>query len=207
MSKQKKLEVSEAHPLPHLILHPFTESASTVEVLESAKASLSLMQDENSDDRQRQLEVHVLDGRYTELRMLFYVGKDVVRWLDQCMDFCERTPELKASNLAEQSFAHLLIKQTPEEVAAKLRSWGVIEYPRIFARAIGIYNQFRDAPARDLLQDDYLRHYYRYGDYAYNCWKDLKKFPILPEEQFPFTLYASGEYTKMLEEEWKNSAD
>ena len=77
MPQPKKIEVEGVHSLPHLILHPFTESSSTVQVLESAKASLSLIKEgSTSDGRQRELELHVLEGRYAELRMLFYVGKD-----------------------------------------------------------------------------------------------------------------------------------
>ncbi len=208
MPQPTKIEVERVHSLPHLILHPFTESSSTVQVLESAKASLSLMKEGSTrDGRQRELELHVLEGRYAELRMLFYVGKDVFRWIDQCVDTCGRSPELSGLGISEASFSHLLIKQTPVDVGEKLKSWGVIEYARIFARSIGIYNQFGEPPPQDMLQPEYLRSYYRYADYAYTCWRDAKKYPVLPEQQFPFTLYASGEYTKMLEEQWKESVD
>ena len=112
--------------------------------------------------------------------MLFYVGKDVFRWIDQCVDTCGRSPQLSGLGISEASFSHLLIKQTPEDVAEKLKSWGVIEYARIFARSIGIFNQFCEPPPQDLLQPDYLRSYYRYADYAYSCWRDAKKYAILP---------------------------
>ena len=208
MPELTKLEVEGVHPLPPLILHPFSESSSTVQILESAKASLSLMKEgSTSDEKQKELERHVLEGRYAELRMLFYVGKDVYRWVEQCMDACRRSEELDATELAEQSFAHLLIKQTPTDVAEKLQSWGVVEYPRIFARSIGLYMQFRQPPSSQLLQADYLRSYFRYADYAYTCWRDSKPYAILPQPQFPFPLYASGEYTKLLEEEWKDVAE
>ncbi len=208
MAEPTKLEVEGVHPLPPLILHPFSESSSTVQILESAKASLSLMKEgSTSDEKQKELERHVLEGRYAELRMLFYVGKDVYRWIEQCMDACRRSEELDATELAEQSFAHLLIKQTPTDVAEKLQSWGVVEYPRIFARSIGLYMQFREPPSSQILQADYLRSYFRYADYAYTCWRDSKPHAILPQPQFPFPLYASGEYTKLLEEEWKDVAE
>ncbi len=204
MSQLAKLELEGTYPLPPLILHPFTESASTVRVLESAKASLSMLKEgQRSAEEQEDLKKQLLDGRYTEVRMLFYVGKDIFRWLEQCVDTCSRSPHLE--DIAQQSFAHLLIKQTPEDVAAKLRTWGVIEYARIFSRSIGIYTQFKEPPDRNLLQDDYLRHYYRFADYAFSCWRDIRKPVLLPQEQFPFTLYASGEYTKMLEEQWEDT--
>ena len=208
MPQPTKIDVDGVHTLPHLILHPFTESSSTIQVLESAKASLSLIKEASTTEgRQRELELHVLEGRYAELRMLFYVGKDVFRWIDQCIDTCGRSPKLRGLGISEASFSHLLIKQTPEDVAEKLKSWGVIEYARIFARSIGIYNQFCEPPPQDMLQPDYLRSYYRYADSAYACWRDAKKYPLLPLEQFPFTLYASGEYTKMLEEQWKEAGE
>jgi len=157
------------------------------------------------EDRARELELNILEGRYAELRMLFYVGKDVFRWMEQCMDHCERSEALDARHLSEQSFAHLLVKQTPHEVTEKLKSWGVVEYARIFSRGIGLYVQFTEPPPREILNEDYLRNYYRFADYAHNCWRDMRKYPVLPEEQFPFSLYASGEYTKMLEEQWRRS--
>ena len=200
---QLKLEVEGVHPLPPLILHPFTESASTVRILESARASLSMIRDgaaENED-----LERQLLDGRFTEFRMLFYVGKDVMRWLEQCVDACARSTELSERSLAAQSFAHLLIQQTPADVAAKLRSWGVVEFARIFSRSIGIHTQFKEPPPREMLQPDYLRQYYQFADYAYTCWRDMKKHPVLNPAQFPFTLYATGEYTKILEEQWNDA--
>ncbi len=195
------------HTLPPLILHPFTESASTVRVLESAKASISMLREADpSDEKNEELERQMLDGRFTEFRMLFYVGKDVCRWLEQCIDTCDRLPELSAAGLSQQAFARLLIEDTPPDVAEKLKSWGVIEYSRIFSRSIGIYNQFREPPTAEMFQTNYLRYYYRFADYAFAAWKDLKKSPVITREQFPFTLYASGEYTKMLEEEWRGTS-
>ncbi len=206
MSRQVKLEIPGVHPLPPLILHPFTESASTVRILESARASLSILEDGAvTPEENSELERQLIEGRFTEFRMLFYVGKDVFRWLDQCVDACARSPEMHVRDLLPQSFAHLLIKQTPAEVAAKLRSWGVVEYARIFSRSIGIYSQFRDPPSREMLQASYLLHYYQFADYAFTCWSDMREHPILAQEQFPFTLYASGEYTKILEEQWNDS--
>ncbi len=193
-------DITGVHPLPPLILHPFTEAAATVRMLENARMSLELMRD---GQEEKALEDQVLEGRFTELRMLFYVGKDVCRWLDQCADYCARAPELEGVELSPQSFAELLIEQTPSDVAEKLRRWGVVEYARIFSRSIGLFNQFREPPDAGILQPSYLRSYHRYADFAYAAWRDLKNSVPLPVEQFPFTLYASGEYAKMLEEQWR----
>ena len=193
----------ESHQLPPLILHPFTESAATVRVLESARATLTMLREGGAEDAA--LEQQVLEGRFTELRMVFYVGKDVRRWLDQCVDYCGRQPQLAGRRIPAQSFAKLLIEQTPPDVAEKLRNWGVVEYSRIFSRSIGVYNQFREPPAIETLQADYLRFYYRYADYAYAAWQDMRKTAELNVDDFPFTLYASGEYARMLEEQWNQA--
>ena len=201
MSQAPKAAIDRSlHPLPPLILHPFTESAATARVLESARASLSMLDEGESSE---ELDRRLLEGRFTEFRMLFYVGKDVCRWLDQCADSQVRG-EGRDRRIPRQSFAQLLIEQTPEDVADKLRSWGVIEYARIFSRSIGIYHQFREPPEPAMLQPDYLRFYYRYADFAYAAWRELKKGPVLEQARFPFTLYASGEYARMLEEQWKD---
>ena len=205
VSKQAILEVDGSYPLPPLILHPFTETASTVRVLESAKASLSLLKQGAVEGDQAELDRQLLEGRYAEVRMLFYVGKDIFRWMDQCLDTCGREPGLSGVGLHQQSFAQLLVKHTPDDVEEKLKSWGVVEYVRIFSRSIGIYSQFREPPTRELLQNNYLRHYYRYADYAFASWRDIRRSSELPAENFPFTLYASGEYTRMLEQQWEES--
>lgn len=206
VAQAQKIEINSVHALPPLILHPFTESAATAQVLESARASLSIISEETGTPKEKDaLERQMIEGRFTEFRMLFYVGKDICRWLDQCVDTCGRDPELMALRLPAQSFARLLIEQTPEDVATKLRGWGVVEYARIFSRSIGIFTQFRQPPTPEILQPRYLRHYYRYADFAYTAWRDLEKGPELQYDNFPFALFASGEYTRKLEEEWRES--
>lgn len=192
--------------LPPLILHPFTDAAGSLQVLESAKAAAQMLLDGREETQGEQLRRQLLDGRYAEFRMLFFVGKDVFRWLAQCADFAARSEELSSRGLVEQSFAEFLITKTPPEVEAKLRRWGVGDYSRIFARAIGIHIQFQEPPPREVLARDYLRAYYRFADYAYACWKDSVSFPVLAAEDFGFSLYASGEYSKILEEEWNGSS-
>ena len=200
MPQAAQNDITGVHPLPPLILHPFTEAAATVRMLENARSSLEAMRDGKET---KALEDQVLEGRFTEMRMLFYVGKDVCRWLDQCVDYCARAPELEELDLPAQSFAQLLIDQTPADVAAKLRGWGVVEYARIFSRSIGLFNQFREPPDVGILQPSYLRSYHRYADFAYAAWRELRKGARLPVERFPFTLFASGEYAKILEEQWR----
>ena len=191
------------HVLPPLILHPFTDAAGSLQVLQNAKAAAeALLEGDEAVSRAEQLRQRLLAGRYAEFRMLFFVGKDVFRWLGQCVDYARREDELKERNLAEQSFAEFLITQTPADVESKLRRWGVTDFTRIFARAIGIHVQFREPPPQELLSGEYLQRYYRFADYAYTCWRDATKFSVLEPGEFSFSLYASGEYSRMLEEQW-----
>lgn len=192
------------HILPPLILHPFTDAASSIQVLESAKAAaLMIGYGEEYQSRAEELRERLLDGRYAEVRMLYFVGKDVFRWLGQCLDYAQRSESLKERRLEEQSFAEFLIVQTPPDVQAKLRNWGVSDYARIFGRAIAIQAQFLEPPPRKILATEYLRNYYRFADYAYACWKDGTKFALLSSEEFTFELYASGEYSRLLEQQWQ----
>src|SRR5579884_3636042 len=111
--------------LPPLILHPFNESASPESMLENSKAALILsgLLPDPGEDRDA-LTRKLLKGRYNEIRMLYFLGKDVFRWIGQCMEVVERDPELSASGYARQSFAGLLAAPPPN-VREKLARWGV----------------------------------------------------------------------------------
>ena len=104
--------------------------------------------------------------------------------------------------LREQSFAVLLIQNPPPAVALKLQGWGVADSSPIFSRAIALNRLFREAPALELLAEDFLRNYHRYADFVFACWRQLTPFNEIGSENFHFELYASGEYTKMLESQW-----
>ena len=57
------------------------------------------------------------------------------------------------------------MSHTPEAVQAKLKKWGVSDYKAIFSRALGLSAVFAEVPrARDVLTDEFIRHYYRYAD-------------------------------------------
>ena len=77
-----------------------------------------LIPDEGNDSDA--LKRRLLCGRYAELRMLFFLGKDVFRWIDQCVEWAERVPEFSALEIRRQSFAGLLTKDPPEAVREKL---------------------------------------------------------------------------------------
>ena len=84
--------------LPPLILHPFSDASSPQKLLQSSRASLmlqGLLPNENLSISE--LQTILLEGRYCEIRMLYYVGKDVVRWIDQVTEFVNREPDLRSS--------------------------------------------------------------------------------------------------------------
>lgn len=185
------------------ILYPFNERISPGVLLDSSKAALMLSgmvpsDGSDPDDLRRRL----LSGRYAEVRMLYYLGKDVVRWIDQCQDLVGRTPELRGSDLQPQSFAGLLTGNPPDHVREKLLSWGVADYAAVFARAIGMNSIFTEPPKFDLLTAHFLTSYHHYGDALFRCFMELQPFRKISADNFRFDLYASGEYSRMLEQQW-----
>src|SRR6185312_13490810 len=95
--------------LPPLILHPFSSTEDSSVLTESSRASLvmqGLLPDsgQSSEDLDRTL----LRGRYAELRMLFYVGKDLTRWLEQCAEVAQIEPEFSKLSYTQESFVPLL---------------------------------------------------------------------------------------------------
>lgn len=189
--------------LPPLILHPFNEQIPPSTLLENSKAALMLSGlipgDGTGED---ELNRRVMAGRYAEVRMLFFLGKDVIRWLDHCLDSVSRDTDLVASGIKRQSFASLLIARPPETVKEKLAKWGVSDYSSIFSRAIGLNMLFAEPPGRSSLSDEFLRNYHRYADSLYRCYVESETHRAIIPVEFPFELYASGEYSRMLESEW-----
>ena len=136
--------------LPPLILHPFNERTPPSVLLDNSKAALMLSGLIPSDGTDPdELSRRLLMGRYGEIRMLFFLGKDVFRWLEQCMDWVTRVPELHGREWRAQSFAALLTRSTPTEVKEKLMRWGVSDYNSIFCRAIGLNTLFTNPPQFD----------------------------------------------------------
>ena len=64
--------------LPPLILHPFNERVQPAALLANSKAALMLSGLIPSDGADEEtLKRRLLAGRYSEIRMLFFLGKDV----------------------------------------------------------------------------------------------------------------------------------
>ena len=192
--------------LPPLILHPFADAAGPDKLVESSRASLMLQGLLPSGERTSEdLDRALLDGRYCEVRMLFYVGKDLVRWIDQCLDHVQHNPDLRDPEIRHQSFASYLVNRTPAPVQAKLKKWGVADYKSIFTRALGLNSVLADIPGRDGLSDEFIRNYYRYADQMFLCRQGQTSFTDIDGLGFSFEIYASGEYSRMLEREWEES--
>ena len=189
--------------LPPLILHPFNERVPPSAILENSKAALMLSGlIPNDGSELESLKRRLLSGRYSEIRMLFYLGKDVFRWVEQCVEWGQRIPELAGAEIHPQSFAALLATDPPESVKEKLVGWGVADYVSIFTRAIGLNAAFIEPPAFEALAEEFLRNYHRYADALYHCYMDSQPYQPLASANFRFALYASGEYSRMLESEW-----
>ena len=196
----------KTHKLPPLILHPFADSGGPDKLVESSRASLMMQGLLPSGERRAEdIERALLDGRYCEIRMLFYVGKDADRWIEQCLECAARDPELSRLEIGWQSFASLLVENTPEDVKRKLCDWGVVDYKALFTRGLGLYSVFAEVPERSHLTDTFVRDYYRFADQMYECAVHRAPAAGLANSGCEFKLYASGEYARMLEREWTDA--
>ena len=189
--------------LPPLILHPFADAGGPTKLVESSRASLKLQGLLPSGESSREeLDRALLDGRYSELRMLYYVGKDLARWIDQCIEFAERNADKLPTGIAYQSFAALLVQNSPRSIQEKLRKWGVADFKSIFTRALGLQCVFANAPTREVLSDEFVRSYFKYADQMFAIKQNEVEWTPLDAMDFHFELYSSGEYSRMLERVW-----
>lgn len=200
------LDSVELFKLPPLILHPFSSTEDSSVLVESSRASLALQGLLPTDGvSTEELDRSLLRGRYAELRMLFYVGKDLSRWLDQCAEVSRSNAGLCAQSLTEESFIPLLVERVPTKVRKKLETWGVVDFTALFRRAIGIHMVFAEPPSLECLSSDFLRRYHRYIDQWFELRMLQKHSRSCTEEEFTFDLFASGEYAQMLEQTWEAS--
>jgi hypothetical protein len=189
--------------LPPLILHPLATPAVSMQILEGSRAALMLagmLPGDGADPED--LTGRVLAARYSEIRMLFYVGKDLLRWIDQCVEVVGHNPELAQAGLRPASFSRLLVENPPAQVRAKLSGWGVAQYASIFSRALGLNAVFREPPEPVLLAGNFLQNFHQYADYLFACWRSREPYPEISGENFPFQIYASEEYSRILQQQW-----
>ena len=196
-------QVETAVQLPPLILHPFAAADGPGRLLECSRASLALHGlTPSGDQTEEDLTRKVLDGRYCELKMLCYIGKDLTRWIEQCLEFAQRNQADFPAEVNERSFAALL-ENPPQAVRDKLRGWGVMDYRSIFVRALGLNVLFSRPPELDALGAEFVQEFYTYADRVFLLRQQQAPFARLSPDRFCFDLYASGEYSQMLERSWE----
>jgi hypothetical protein len=191
--------------LPPLILHPFSGGSGTDDLVTGSMASLALQGLVATSDDEAVLFRRMLAGRYQEVRMLLFLGKDIFRWLQQCAEQVRRSSPAEKSGdarITEQSFAALIVEDPPEAVKQKLERWGVSDRRAIFSRAIGIHSLFEDPPPPETLSPIFLKNYHRYADHAYICYQHSEPFLPLDPATFLFEIYASEEYSRILADGW-----
>jgi len=188
--------------LPPLILHPFGGDSGTAQLLEGSRAAIALQQASLSNPQYADIQQRVILGRYQEIRMLLFLGKDIFRWIDQCMDQMERSGNI-GLRINAQCFSALIVDSPPEPVRKKLEDWGVSDRRAVFSRAIGIRCLFEEPPDIDMLSPMFLEHYHRFADYSYICFQQMKPWQPMDGASFNFPIYASEEYSRLLSEQWQ----
>jgi len=194
-------QTSQILQLPPLILHPFSGGAGTGDLVDGSLAALALDGLVASSEEELALRRRMLSGRYQEVRMLLFLGKDVFRWMQQCVEHVQGSDAPDVS-IVEQSFAALIVEDPPEPVRRKLEGWGVTDRRSVFSRAVGIHSLFQDPPPVDCLSPIFLKNYHRYADHAYICYQHSQAFLPLEGSNCRFELYASEEYARLLSDGW-----
>jgi hypothetical protein len=189
--------------LPPLILHPFSTPEDTSVLRESSRASLALQGFLPKDETPAQdLDRQLVRGRYAELRMLYYIGKDVTRWTEQCVETLSLTGGFEDRKIRPETFAVLLVQHIPAHVRLKLEGWGVLDFCALFRRSIGLHAVFNEIPPPEDFAPDFLRRYHRHLDQWYEQRLRDWIFDRPKADEFTFDLFASGEYALMLEKSW-----
>jgi hypothetical protein len=201
-------KMSPIAQLPPLILHPFSGGSGTDDLVSGSLASLALQGLVASPDDESVLLRRMLAGRYQEVRMLLFLGKDIFRWLQQCVEHVAGGSQLSQGlPITEQSFASMIVEHPPEPVKEKLERWGVTDRRAIFSRAIGIHSLFEEPPPAQSLSAIFLKNYHRYADHAWICYLHSQGFRQIDAASFDFDLYASEEYARILSDGWNLESD
>ena len=175
--------------------------------MESSRASLALQGFLPAEAGNYDLDQQLLRGRYAELRMLYYIGKDLIRWMDQCAETAAASGSFPDIRIRPETFAIVLVQHVPAHVRAKLEGWGVLDFCALFRRSIGLHAIFQEFPPAESFTPEFLRRYHRHLDQWYeHRLREAGAHRPEPTE-FTFDLYASGEYALLLEQSWNASTD
>jgi len=207
MADKSIINPSGAEPfrLPPLILHPFSAAEDTSVLMDSSRASLTLQGFlPNDTTTAHDLDVQLLRGRYAEIRMLYYIGKDLTRWMDQCAECALASGRFPNRRVRPETFAVFLVLHVPAHVRSKLEGWGVLDFSALFRRSIGLHAVFQEFPPAETFTPEFLRRYHRILDGWYEQRLREAACAVPEANDFVFDLYASGEYTLLLEQSWSN---
>jgi hypothetical protein len=186
--------------LPPLVLHPFSQPQDPERLLACSRASLMLgdliPREGRSDEELRQA---ILDGRYTELRMLYHIGADLTRWVHQCVEVSRGCAPPGEHEIVFQSFAEVLTSSLPGVVEEKLRRWGVFDSARVFSRALGLKAVFCKLPGPEMLTDEFVGEYQGYADRLFRHHLSLASYCSLTGARLEFDVYTSAEYSAIIE--------
>ena len=156
--------------LPPLILHPFSDATSPQKLVQSSRASLmlqGLLPTESYDVEQ--LQTILLDGRYCEVRILFYVGKDLVRWIDQCTEVVESraAPASHRDRMAKlfQPSGRRLSPARPQQAPA-VGSCRLQSHLWACNRSECCLLRMRRTGQ---LANDFIRNYHQFADHMFAC--------------------------------------
>ena len=166
--------------LPPLILHPVSGPSLQDKLAQGPRARLVLkgmIPDEGlaKEEWTRRL----LDCRYCEVRILFYLGKDLARWTEQCAEMAERDRDLRGAAVREVSFAHLLAQNPPQALVEKMVRWGIPDCRASFRQALGLCMLFRSLPPQEVLAEEFLCHYRSYAEAFYEAWQNASTFTAI----------------------------
>ena len=65
-----------------------------------------------------------------------------------------------------------------------------------------IHVLFQQPPEFDCLTKEFLRNYHRYADAILRSYLEAYPCAVVTPANFEFELYASGEYSRLLESQW-----
>ena len=187
--------------MPPLILHPFSERISPAALLENSKAALmlsGLIPSEGADHDE--LRRKLLAGRYSEIRMLYFLGKDVFRWIGQCMEIVAREPALAEAGVKRQTLGRAcwLPRRRMSARNCCVGAWAIMrrfshaqsDCTTRLRRAAGLRS-----PAPRISCGAIIARPISSIRLSWN----RSRTGSSRAKNFRFELYASGEYAKMLE--------
>jgi hypothetical protein len=171
--------------------------------VESSRANLKLQGLLPQGEASREdLDRALLDGRYSELRMLYYVGKGSGA-LDRAVSRIRRAQSGRPPpGICFQSFAGLLDSGSAHRRPGQAPQVGRRRLQIDLQPRAWIAYHVRAAPPREVLSDEFVRSYFRFADQIFQSKQSECDFTPLTSREFHFELYSSGEYSRMLERSW-----